>query len=42
MEWSDYFNISHMAGGWDASAWAAKGLPMTGDMVLKLRMLKVW
>lgn len=36
---SDFFNIGVMAGGWDVRAWAAKGLPTGGQLVIKT---KVW
>jgi hypothetical protein len=30
-----------MAGGWDAAAWAQAGLPTSGELVMKLQVIKV-
>lgn len=40
--WPDYFGAGPMQGGWDEVAWAAKGLPTSGDLVFNLKMLEVW
>jgi hypothetical protein len=37
----DFFALGPLAGGWDEVAWAARGLPASGSLVLKLSMLKV-
>jgi hypothetical protein len=34
----DFFGLGVMAGGWDESAWAAKGLPTSGTLQLKLKV----
>jgi hypothetical protein len=31
---SDFFKPGPMAGGWDEAAWAAKGLPTSGKLVV--------
>uniref|UniRef100_A0A383VM69 BACK domain-containing protein n=1 Tax=Tetradesmus obliquus TaxID=3088 RepID=A0A383VM69_TETOB len=39
---SNYVELQPMAGdGWDAAAWAAEGLPASGEMLLELRMHSV-
>lgn len=40
--WADFFEVGSMSGGWDAAAWAGKGLPTRGNVVCEFRMLKVW
>jgi hypothetical protein len=38
----NYFSLQPMAaGGWDDAAWAAKGLPTSGEMLLQLHMHSV-
>jgi hypothetical protein len=32
--WSDFFEVGTMAGGWDEAAWAAEGLPTSGELVI--------
>lgn len=32
--WPDFLKVGPMAGGWDDAAWAAKGLPTDGDLVI--------
>lgn len=32
----DVFSLEPMAGGWDEAAWAAKGLPTSGQLTIKL------
>jgi len=34
--WSDFFKLGTMAGGWDEAAWAAKGLPTSGQLPITL------
>jgi hypothetical protein len=34
--------VGAMAGGWDAAVWADKGLPIDGDLLLKLTVFDVW
>lgn len=34
--WRDFFDVGPMPGGFDEAAWAAKGLPTSGQIVLKL------
>jgi hypothetical protein len=34
----DVFELGPMAGGWDAAAWADKGLPTEGNLLLKLQV----
>lgn len=36
----DYFDVGPMAGGWDEVAWASKGLPASGPLVIKLSVSK--
>jgi hypothetical protein len=36
---SDFFDTGVMSGGWDVRAWAAKGLPTGGQLIIKT---KVW
>jgi len=36
--WHDFFDIGVMSGGWDEAAWAAKGLPTTGELVLTAKV----
>lgn len=33
---ADFFDLGFMAGGWDESAWAAKGLPTSGQLHITL------
>eukprot|EP00775_Hariotina_reticulata_P003999 gene3999-4249_t len=35
--YNDFWGLGAMAGGWDAAAWAAKGLPSSGDLLLELQ-----
>ena len=37
----DCFNVGTMSGGWDGAAWAAEGLPTSGELVLNLRITLV-
>jgi hypothetical protein len=37
----DFFALGPLAGGWDEVAWAGRGLPASGSLVLKLTMIKV-
>ena len=37
----DFFGMGPMAGGWDESAWAAKGLPTEGRLHIKLTVSSV-
>ena len=39
--WRDYFSLGPMSGGFDEAAWAAKGLPTSGSIVLKLTVADV-
>jgi len=32
----DFFDLGTMAGGWDEAAWAAKGLPTSGQLAITL------
>jgi hypothetical protein len=34
----DFFGLGEMVGGWDAAAWANKGLPTEGTLLLKLKV----
>jgi hypothetical protein len=34
--WPDFFQLGAMAGGWDAAAVAAKGLPASGELPITL------
>jgi hypothetical protein len=36
--WEDLFDLGAMAGGWDEAAWAARGLPVEGDLKLTLKV----
>ena len=38
--WSNFFKTGHMAGGWDESVWASKGLPTTGVLTIKATLSK--
>jgi hypothetical protein len=38
---TDFFEVGHMAGGWDEAAWASKGLPATGTLPVKLTVSKL-
>jgi hypothetical protein len=39
--WSDCFKVGPMAGGWDEVAWAGKGLPISGQLSIKLTVSDV-
>jgi hypothetical protein len=39
--WRDFFGLRAMPGGFDEAAWAAKGLPTSGSIVLKLTVTDV-
>jgi hypothetical protein len=41
--YSDFFELGPMSagGGWDKAAWAAKGLPTSGELELTLHMHSV-
>ena len=39
--WFDFFQLGPMAGGWDETAWAAKGLPTNGHLTIKLTVSDV-
>ena len=39
--WRDYFSTGAMSGGWDEAAWAAKGLPTTGELQFTLSITSV-
>lgn len=39
--WPDYFTLGSMAGGWDEAAWAAKDLPTSGQLTVKLTVSEV-
>jgi hypothetical protein len=39
--WADFFSLGPMAGGWDEAAWAAKGLPTSGQLTIKLTVSDV-
>ena len=39
--WPDFFSVGPMEGRWDEAAWAAKGLPADGSLVLRLSVCKV-
>jgi hypothetical protein len=38
---SDFFGLGAMAEGWGTAAWAAKGLPATGNLCLQLHVTSV-
>jgi hypothetical protein len=38
---TDLFEVGPMPGGWDEAAWAAKGLPASGTLPVKLTVSKV-
>jgi hypothetical protein len=38
--WRRFFGVAAMAGGWDDAAWAAKGLPTSGKLTIKLTVSK--
>ena len=37
----DFFSLGAMSGGWDDAAWAAKGLPASGELVFTLTITSV-
>lgn len=37
--WLDFWDVGFMPNAWDEAAWAAKGLPLSGDLVAELRHL---
>lgn len=37
----DFFCLGAMAGGWDPAAWAAKGLPASGELPITLTVTQV-
>ena len=39
--WHNFFRVGVMSGGFDEAAWAAKGLPTSGNIVLKLTVADV-
>ena len=39
--WSDFFQVGPMAGGWDEVAWAGHGLPISGQLSIKLTVSDV-
>lgn len=39
--WSDFWEAGFMPNGWDEAAWAAKGLPLSGDLVVELSRLSI-
>jgi hypothetical protein len=39
--WRDYFQLGAMPGGFDEATWAAKGLPTSGNIVLRLTVTDV-
>jgi hypothetical protein len=39
--WANFFDLGPMAGGWDEAAWAAKGLPATGEVMVQLVVCSV-
>jgi hypothetical protein len=39
--WSDFFGLGVMSAGFDEDAWAAKGLPTSGNIMLKLTVKDV-
>jgi hypothetical protein len=41
MGWRDFFGLGPMSGGFDEAAWAAKGLPTTGSLKLRLTVKDV-
>ena len=40
--WANFFKTGPMAGGWDESAWASKGLPTTGELTITATASKSW
>lgn len=41
-DWFKVRGVGCMAGGWDEAAWAAAGLPVTGDLVFELEVLEMF
>jgi hypothetical protein len=39
--WEDFFGVGPMANGWDEAAWAAKGLPTEGELVVQMTVSNV-
>jgi hypothetical protein len=39
--WNNFFSLPAMKGGWDASVWAAKDLPTTGELTVQLTVHSV-
>jgi hypothetical protein len=39
--WPDFFDVGAMAGGWDEAAWAAEGLPTSGELIMTATITSV-